>query len=431
MRRSSALTLLAAFGAAAGFVLHASPSQAQQPALCNYEKYDFNLDDRIDQTDATMWEKWYEARDLKADTDGSGSINKDADGAALMRAVASDTCYQGPASAGIESFPNAGPGVPDGLDAMDITVGPDTFGYTLRDQADAACSYNFIDISSTGTILGNGDDTSFTFGFQANLGAPAGTSFNMYGTAQTSLIVSTNGFITTPGDTSPTTLSNTCPIPPASSTGGNRLLVLHDDLDVDPVNPGGANIYAQYFATCPRPSPFCTTGNTACTIVQWNNISHFPGSSTATVWDMQTILYHATGEMISQIQAGNPEGGSTTLNSSTTGLHNAVVPLTGLLYSCQTTANGQGPGFPGPSGTINSALCYRHPTLTVPGNCPVQPTPIPAVGGFDVADQMTVDAPAPSAMVKEGTGGRAGTLAVVAAVVLGAVAAAAVWSRRR
>lgn len=422
------VTTAAATAFAGALALGADLASAQ-PASCNVAAFDINDDGRVNQADATLWEGWFESNDMRADTDGDGVLEKDADGAGLALEVAKPACWQIAGGTGLEAWPNDAPGLPDGLDKLDILVGPDTFGYTLRDQAEAGsvCAFNFVDIAATGTILGNGDDTSFLVDF-VSLGAPAGTTFNLYGTNNAQLRVSTNGFVTTTDDTAPTTLSNDCPLPTTGTNPGDRLLVLHDDLDVDPANPGGAtNILAQYFATCPRQSPFCGAGATACTVIQWNNVSHFPGSSTAVIWDMQSILYHRTGEMITQIGPGNPEATNATLNSSTTGLHNGP-PTTGLLYSCRTSSTGQGPGFPGPGD--NSAICYRHPTLTVSGNCPVSATatPPPSVGGFDVGDALAESAPAATTPAPAGTGN---SLLVLALVVGGAAAAAAAWGMRR
>ena len=41
--------------------------------------------------------------------------------------------------------------------APEATGGPDAFGYTWSDQAEPDCAYNFVDISATGTDLGDGD----------------------------------------------------------------------------------------------------------------------------------------------------------------------------------------------------------------------------------------------------------------------------------
>lgn len=214
----------------------------------------------------------------------------------------------------------------------DATGGPDGFGYTYADQADG-CTYSYVDISGTGSVVGSGDDTAFPVA----LGA---TSFDFYGSAVTTVAMATNGYLSTdPADTGPD-LSNDCPLPTPPSTGsGARIYPLHDDIDIE---PGIGNMYHQYFPVCPRVSDFGPT--LGCDVFQWVG-EHFPGGA-ANTEDFQAILYEETWEIVIQ-NAANAEGGS----GSTTGIQNDGATI-GLTYACNA------------AGTIvagSTAVCFEHP----------------------------------------------------------------------
>lgn len=69
-----------------------------------------------------------------------------------------------------------------------ITGGPDAFGYTWAEDGEASCSYDFIDISETGTGLDLFDDS-------VSPAIPLDFLFFFYGQPQTEVYVSSNGFI--------------------------------------------------------------------------------------------------------------------------------------------------------------------------------------------------------------------------------------------
>ncbi|MCL4839398.1 MAG: hypothetical protein KJ058_15695, partial [Thermoanaerobaculia bacterium] len=226
----------------------------------------------------------------------------------------------------------------------EATGGPDAFGYTFADGAEATCAaFTFIDISATGTVLGDGDDVSFA----ATLGAP----FDFYGTSFTQLQMSSNGYISTdPTDTGPD-LSNDCPLPvPPSTGGGARIYPLHDDLDLE---AGIGQALYQFFPVCPRPSDRCEVDE-PCSVLMWDDVAHFPGGVDAPTWDMQVILYHVTNDFVFLVGPGNPETGS----GSTTGIQDFPPPTTGLTYACNTAA------------TIpdDTRVCFFHPN-PIPEEC--------------------------------------------------------------
>ena len=71
-------------------------------------------------------------------------------------------------------------------DAERNSGGPDTYGYSWSDSNQAGVSYNWIDVSSSGTVVSEGDDTTeeITLPF----------TFNFYGEDYTAVNVCSNGF---------------------------------------------------------------------------------------------------------------------------------------------------------------------------------------------------------------------------------------------
>lgn len=252
--------------------------------------------------------------------------------------------------------------------------GPDSFGYTFTDQSEG-CTFDFVDISSTGTFLFDGDDV----GAQVTLRSP----FNIYGTLYTNLTVTSNGYISTdPGDTG-SDLSNDCPLPsPLSTGGGARLYPLHDDIDME---PGIGRVLRRYFPTCPRLSQV-GNGIEACTVFQWDDATHFPGSVIAPSFDFQAILYHTSFQIVFQIGPDNPEFGG----GSTTGIQN-FPPTTGLTYACDA------------AGSIpdNTAVCFFNPQGGIPVALLATPRPAihppePLCSDLDGSTNMIVRASLPA-----------------------------------
>lgn len=191
--------------------------------------------------------------------------------------------------------------------------GPDGFGYTFADTAEPSCSYQWIDISGTGTQVVLGDDAGVT----VSLSEP----FSLYDSSVSSVGFNSNGFLSTTDDASGD-LTNDCPLPASPSTGtGARIYAVHDDLVTD-------FGYHEYFASCPKPD---STGAGSCTVFLWDEAVHY-GDTNA--FDFEVILYHGSGEMAIQWDDRNPEAGS----SSTTGIQNAAADI-GLTYVCETAAS--------------------------------------------------------------------------------------------
>ena len=244
--------------------------------------------------------------------------------------------------------PNPAQGSPDGL-PNNATGGPDAFGYTFADSAEANCPFQFVDITATGTSITSGDDSS-----SGAVGLTAPHDF--YGELNTSLNMATNGYITNDGTDTGPDLSNDCPLPaPPSTGGGARMYVTHDDL----ITTDGL---IEYFASCPRANANCSIAED-CTIFQWNGVTHFGGGGP---WNQQAILYHQSGDMVFQVGAGNPETGS----GSTTGIQN-VTATDGLTYACNV------------AGSIldNSGVCFFHPNPS-PACAGIATVAIPTANNF-------------------------------------------------
>ncbi|MEM9293772.1 MAG: hypothetical protein AAGD01_18995 [Acidobacteriota bacterium] len=226
-------------------------------------------------------------------------------------------------------------GVFGGTDS-EATGGPDDYGYTFEDSDEPSCPFAFVDISSTGTSLGGGDDEAYVTTYAE--------SFTFYAVTVIEALVSTNGYISTDITDPGGDLSNDCPLPAVPSTGGGaRIYPLHDDLVT-------SDILVQYFDTCPRASDRCLIPE-SCTVIQWQGVTHFGDD---TEWNQQAILYHKSGDIVAQVGTGNPEVGS----GSTTGIQNESA-TDALTYACNV----------GQSVPNDTGVCFRNPDSLPAGTC--------------------------------------------------------------
>ncbi|MDA3880799.1 MAG: hypothetical protein PF436_10460 [Prolixibacteraceae bacterium] len=172
-------------------------------------------------------------------------------------------------------------------------------------------SFDYHDISSTGTLVINGDDTGAT--------VTLGKEFMFYGNAYTQLQATTNGYISTDLTDTGGDFSNDCPLPLWPSTGGGaRIYAYHDDLVT--------SVYYQYFASSPIPNP--KNGSTmGASVFQWVG-SHWVGSAGV---DVQAYLYD-NGDIAFFINGSGNEYGS----GATFGIQNADA-TEGLTLSCDTS----------------------------------------------------------------------------------------------
>jgi hypothetical protein len=161
------------------------------------------------------------------------------------------------------------------VSALANSGGPDNFGYTWKDNLEpGGPSFSFIDITATGTRLGNGDDATFgphDFGF----------SFPFYGEDYSQFYVSTNGLITL---TEPISgRFNYCPVPD-SGIADYWIAPFWDDLNMRPVDTSG--IFYQYF-----------DASVDYLVIQWYHFSVY--SRYGAPMNMEAIIY-ADGSIVFQ-----------------------------------------------------------------------------------------------------------------------------------
>ena len=185
----------------------------------------------------------------------------------------------------------------------------DGYGYQSYASGTPQCAFDYLDASG-GSVLGltaaSGSAPASDDGAAVlSLAAP----FELYGISTSALVVSSNGYLAAAADLASEDggdFSADCPLPTiADNTAASqsRIYVYHADLDGA---PNSGLIQARYFADCPRPADTGVAG--ACTVVQWQNWA-LRGQSGAI--DMQTILYHASYEIVLQYLALDASLGST------------------------------------------------------------------------------------------------------------------------
>jgi hypothetical protein len=190
----------------------------------------------------------------------------------------------------------------------------DSFGYWVIDSTEqGGPSYNWIDISGTGTGITLADD---------NFGGPypVGFTFPFYGTGNDSFYLGSNGFISFGAGSS--TFTNQCSLPSATIPN-NLIALMWDDLD-----PGDNfdQVYYESFPLCPAISP------EPCLVVQYQNYHHWPGvlGGGTIAGTFQAVLF-ASGDILIQFQDAGAEEGS----GSTTGIEGPGGSV-GLTYACNT-----------------------------------------------------------------------------------------------
>lgn len=178
----------------------------------------------------------------------------------------------------------------------------DAFGYIAFD-AGPVCQASFADIASTGTavsLVASGAEPALDDGGAT---IPLAEPFELYGSAATALVVSTNGYLAVAsslGGEGGGDFSNDCPLPAVPEKGpasAARIAVLHDDLDGSgPAGPAtDGTIHHQHFASCPRPSD--VLGAESCTIIQWTD---WRVLGTSSLFSMQAVLYHQSFSIVVQ-----------------------------------------------------------------------------------------------------------------------------------
>ena len=184
--------------------------------------------------------------------------------------------------------------------------GPDTYGHTWKDNTVAGGpSFNYIDITGTGTVIGDGDDTGYG-------PFPVSFTFPFYGTGYTEFYVNTNGLITM--TTSTDTRFNYCPVPDAG-VADFWIAPFWDDLRLRSTE--NAKIYYEYF-----------DDDVDYLVIQWHNFCIYGEYSDP--MDMEVIL-SKNGEILFQYEYINdlPDGHG---QAATVGIEQDITD--GLSYLC-------------------------------------------------------------------------------------------------
>lgn len=150
--------------------------------------------------------------------------------------------------------------------------------------ADDTITYNFQDISSTGTSFVLGDD-------EVSPPLPIGFDFEFFGVTYTSFYASSNGFLSTSDQGSGCCTGD--PLPDPAEPNG-VIAGWWEDLD-----PGeaGSGLYYETLGTAPN----------RVFIIQFSNVQHYPSANPVT---MQYKLFETTNDIEVHYEAAPSDGGT-------------------------------------------------------------------------------------------------------------------------
>jgi len=220
----------------------------------------------------------------------------------------------------------------------DALLPADAYGYALRRSPDPLCPSAWIDLHA-GTPLGltaAGDaDADDDGGVVVALPLP----FEFYGQPQSTLVVSSNGYLAFAEDLQTEDgghWRSDCPLPAIADNRRASMARVHALLADLERGPAGDLRWA-HFAECPRVSAH---GADACSVVQWRDWKRIGTNGTV---DMQVVLHHAHREIA--VLYGALDADAT--QAATFGIQNAGAS-SAALAGCGTSA--PPPAF--------SAVCY-------------------------------------------------------------------------
>lgn len=192
--------------------------------------------------------------------------------------------------------------------------GPDGFGYTWKDTAEpGGPAFQFIEPGVFAqTVLENNTAAVATI----TLAQPWG---GIYGAPVSQLRVSRNGFLSDDPADPGSDETNDASLPTSPSAGGgNRIYVLHDNLEL---NTTTGRVKYEYFAESPHPLHDCGVH-----VITWVDMQHTPASVDR--FSFQVLLFDNL-DILMQFPEGNPEEGS----GSTTGIQNAAATQGLTIYA--------------------------------------------------------------------------------------------------
>lgn len=255
------------------------------------------------------------------------------------------------------------------LGAAGAPGGPDGFGYRFADQNDAgACGFGFIDISdgqrlavtpsSTFDAEDDGRSAPITLQFP----------FDFYGQNVTSLVMSTNGYLSTSTQETGGQWQVSCSGAQSQGSTGGRIDPLQYDWLYDPAGGASRGLFHRHYQTCPRPADV-GPANLACHVFQWNGMESFDGTP-AGRHDFQAILYAQTHQIVFQYRSSDPTQG----NGAHVAIQNAGNTQR-LPYTCQQS---------GVIGPVRS-VCYFHPSASLAESAPALRLETPALNLANLA----------------------------------------------
>ncbi len=231
----------------------------------------------------------------------------------------------------------------------------DSFGYrALASATSPACRVQAIDMSAAtaltltrGPHITSPGTTASDEGYVAGLAVGGASPFKFYDQTISTLLMSTNGYLSTNTADGGDDYSGICGVDQHQSVTDGRLQVLHDDLVVQ---AGGSLKHAR-FASCPRPSDVGSASQ-GCTVFEWRNLERFGTNGGAGNNVFQAVLYDESFEIVYQyLTADSVAGGMAVI-----GLQNSSESVR-FNYTCDV-AN---------SAPANSATCFFHPSAAPGG----------------------------------------------------------------
>ncbi len=166
------------------------------------------------------------------------------------------------------------------VDVRLLSGGPDGYGYIYlsTQDGDTGVTFNYIDISTTGTAMGAGDD--WCSGSTASTLYYLGFTFPFYTESYDSVSICSNGAIVFDTPYVYFGLTNTG-LPSTSYTGPRAFVAVMWD-DLNPAASGADDIYFQSFTSCPDGY------SGACAVIQYHSVPRYGGT---TLMDFEIVLY--------------------------------------------------------------------------------------------------------------------------------------------
>ena len=229
--------------------------------------------------------------------------------------------------------------------AADSSGITDSFGYRALSSASSSdCDYQAVDMSGA-TLL---TPTSSDDGYVANLAVGGGAGFQFYDSTISTLMLSTNGYLTTNPADGGNDYAAACGVDSHAGIVDGRIQVLHDDLVIQ----SGGSVRHQHFASCPRASD-AGSASQGCTVFEWRNMGRYvQGGSPTGNAVFQAILYDSSYEIVYQyLTADSGNGGSASI-----GLQKPDETVR-LNYACDA-AN---------AALSGTAVCLFHPSAPALG----------------------------------------------------------------